>query len=254
MPGSGSDRSPDANHYKAVLHDVFAQCVLIHRGPFSARTSRTTLNHLRLLRAEETRARVSYVSLPPDIVCISFSLDPAVSLVCRGLTLEAGEIMLHSLGESLHQRTVGASRWGLVSLPPASLAAFGKAMTGSSFGPPELSQVLRPCARDRQQLLRIHADAAHLAETRPQILAHPEVIRAMEQDLGAVLLTCLTESGRPIETDAVRHAADIMVRFEKTLASRPPQEWLIGDVCAALGVSMRKLRDCCGAFLGIKST
>ncbi|HME27106.1 MAG TPA: helix-turn-helix transcriptional regulator [Acetobacteraceae bacterium] len=251
MPGSGTNRFPDANDYESAAVDIFAEFTLIHRGPFSARASRATLHRLRLLRAEETQARVAYVSLPPDSVFISFSLDAGLSLVWRGLTLQPGEIVFHSRGERLHQRTYGTSCWGLIALSPASLAAFAKTMTGRTLAAPASGQILQPSPRDRRHLMRIHAEAARLADTKPQILGHPEVVRGMEQELGAVLLTCLTESDRRIETDAMRHAADIMIRFEAALAIRPCDRWDLAELCVTVGVSKRTLRRYCAIFLGV---
>ena len=251
MPGSGTHRLTDADDYEATLDDIFADVTLIHRGPFSARMSSTTLHHLRLLRAEETAARVAYIALPRDSAFISFSLNPDLSLIWRGLTLQPGEVMFHSRGERLHQRTLGPSCWGLIALTPASLAAFGKALTGRALASPDLGRILRPSAQNRKHLLRIHAEAAHLAETRPQILAGPEVVRAMEQELGALLVTCLTESEQRPETDAMRRGADIMARFEKALATAPYQQWQLAALCAEVGVSKSALRHYCAVFLGV---
>src|SRR5271166_6522836 len=155
MPGSGTHSFADADDYQAGFRDVFAGFILTHAGVFDAHLSRTTLRHLRLLQAREARSRVAFVSLPPDAVIISFSADPALPLVWRGQTLDPGELMLHGRGERLHQRTLGASCWGLVSLPPASLAAFAEAMTGHALAPPASGQILRPPTRDRKHLLRI---------------------------------------------------------------------------------------------------
>ena len=203
------------------------------------------------MRAQETQARVAYVVLPANSIFVSFSSDPALPLVWRGLTLDPGEVVLHGRGERLHQRTVGACCWGLISLSPASLAEFGKALTGRKLAPPKSGKILHPSTRDRKHLLRIHAEAARLAETRPQILDHPAVVRAMEQELACVLVSCLTKSRERIETDAMRWAADIMVRFEDVLATSPHHRRHLAELRAAVGVPERTLRNYCAAFLGM---
>ena len=146
------------------------------------------------MEARESLARVAYVTLPNDAVFISFSSDAALPLIWRGLRLEPGEILLHGRGERLHQRTLGPSSWGLIWLPPASLAAFGKTVTGRAFAAPDRGKILRPSVQDRKHLLHIHAGASRLAGTKPRMLAHPEVMRAMEQELVGVLISCLTNS------------------------------------------------------------
>lgn len=202
------------------------------------------------MQAQESLARVAYVTLPNDGVFLSFSLDPALPLVCRGLRLEAGEIWLHSLGERLHQRTLGPSCWGLIWLSPASLAAFGKAVAGRVLAAPDRGKILRPSVQDRKHLLHVHAGASRLAGTRPRTLAHPEVMRAMEQELVGVLISCLTNSEERAETLAVRRAGDIMVCFEGMLANSPLERWSVAELRASAGVSERAFRGYCATFLG----
>jgi hypothetical protein len=185
MAGSATSSFTDAEEYRAELHDVFAGFVVANPGAFTVRASRIALRHLGLLRALEDLARVAFVSLPPDRIFISFSSDPAHRLIWRGLTLDPNEIMLHGRGERLHQRTTGPCCWGFITLTAASFAAAFKTETGSVRALPELGRILRPSPRDRSRLLRMHREAARLAETRPDVLGRPEVVRAMEQVLVA---------------------------------------------------------------------
>jgi len=111
--------------------------------------------------------------------------------------------------------------------------------------------LLRPSARDATRLRRLHAQACRLAETRPKILSHPEVARAIEQDLILPLLTCLTDSNACEAGAAKRHHALVMVRFEEVLAERLSQPLQIPELCWLIGVGERTLRSCCAEFLGI---
>jgi|SRR5271166_1529259 len=251
MPGSATDSFAEAADYQAHLNDIFAGFVLATPGPFAAHATRATLHHFLLLQSRENLSRVAFVALPPDRVFISFSSDPACPLIWRGLPLEPGEIMLHGRGERLHQRTVGPCRWGFIALPPASLAAAYKTETGSAQAAPALGRILRPSRRDRQHLLRLHREAADLAETRPPILGHPEVVRAMDQELEGALMACLTNSEARTETDVSRRAGDVMVRFEDVLASQPCQKLRLAEVCGRIGVSQCVMHNFCAAFLGV---
>jgi AraC-like DNA-binding protein len=116
---------------------------------------------------------------------------------------------------------------------------------------PALGRILRPSPRDRRRLLRLHREAARLAETRPQILGHPEVARAMEQEFEGALMACLTNSEARPETDAIRRASEIMVRFEEVLAARPCRKAHLSDMCRGFGVSERTMHSFCVAFLGV---
>lgn len=251
MSSSTTSSFTEADDYQANLREIMAEFVVTSPQPFTARTTRITLHHLHLLRARETLPRIAYIALPPELVFISFSSDPALPLFWRGLTLEPGEIMLHSRGERLHQRILGASCWGLISLPPATLATFGEVVIGRAVAPPVSGQILRPSARDRRHLLRVHTEAAHLAENRPQVLGHPEVVRAMEQELAEVLVTCLTACEVRTESNSVRRTATIMHAFEDLLTTGLHQSLLLPEICAAIGVSERTLRGCCAVVLSV---
>jgi AraC-like DNA-binding protein len=183
-------------------------------------------------------------------VYLSFSADPALSLIWRGLRLEPYEIMLHRRGERLHQRTLGPSCWGLVWLSPATLAAFGKTLTGRVLAAPERSKILQPSAQNRKDLLHIHAKAAQLAETKPRMLGHPEVTRAIEQDLIEILIDCLTNSEARVETVAMQRAGAIMDCFEEMLANSPHELWNVAGLCASADVSEKTFRTFCATFLG----
>jgi AraC-like DNA-binding protein len=250
ISGSGTHRFSDPSDYQTSFRDVFAGFTLVCQGVFGASQNRTTLKHLRLLQARESLARVAYVTFPNDAVFLSFSGDPALPLIWRGLRLEPGEVMLHSRGDRFHQRTVGPSCWGLIWLPAASLAAFGKTLTGRVLAAPDRGKILRPSVQDRKHLLHIHGRAAYLAETQPRTLGHPEVMRAMEQELIEVLIDCLTNSEERVETVPMRRVGDIMDRFEEMLANSPHEQWSVAVLCASAGISERTFRDFCGAFLG----
>ena len=251
MPGSATNSFTEAAEYQASLDDLFAEFVVTQPGAFSARMTRASLHHLHLLRAQELVSRVAYVALPPELVFISFSSVPHRPLIWRGVVLQPGEIMVHSRGEQLHQRTLGVSCWGAISLPSASLAVFSKAFTGLAMAAPRYSQILRPVASRQGELLRLHAAAAKLAETRPQVLDRGEAARAMEHELAEALVMCLSEAEIREVPVSARNALEVMVRFEALLASRPRQTLLVPKISAAIGVSDRTFRNFCSVCLGV---
>ena len=191
--------------------------------------------------------------MPPELVFISFSADPALPLVCRGIALEPGEIMFHARGERLHQRTDGPSSWGLISLSAASLAAFCETETGGALSLPEIGRILRPPRRDWKRLLHVHQQAGRLAGTRPQIIGHPEVVRAMEHELAGLIVTCLSDGEARPETASMRRAADVMIHLETMLAKFPGRNLTATELCESLGVSYRTLDDHCVQFLGVRA-
>ncbi len=250
MPASGSCIFIDANDYQASLHHVL-DLLVIPPHEFHARLTWVELPNIRLLRAWEASPRVAYVSLPPEPVFVSFPTQRDSPLLYNGTKLEFGDIMFHSRGERLHQRTTGACRWASISLPSASLMAFGRTIAGQDLLPPPVGRVLRPVPTDRLQLLRLHAQAGRIAETNLNHLRHPEVARAIEQDLIWALTTCLA-TGEPRDVPEVKcDQARILVQFEAVLAAHPCRLLRLPELCSAIGVSERTLRTCCSHVLGM---
>ena len=251
MPGSSTGAFTDADEYRSALADIFAELTVVLPGAFTARLDRVELRHLHLLHARETLARAAYVALSPDQVFISFSADPKLPLVWRGVALGPDEIMLHARGEHLHQRTEGPSRWGLIALSPAAFTGFCKTETGHDLPLPPIGRIFRPPPAELKCLLRVHRQAARLAETRPAILGTPEVVRAMECELAGLLVRCLTEGTARADPEAALHAADVMRRFEDALATCPQRVLTTAELSEALGVSSKALDRHCAAFLGV---
>ena len=93
-----------------------------------------------------------------------------------------------------------------------------------------------------------------LAETKPKILSHSEVARAIEQGLIQTLVTCLTTASAVTYGYAKRRHAGIMVRFEEVLAEHRSRRLQMPELCALVAVSDQTLRSCCAQFLGMSPT
>ena len=223
----------------------------VEPGSFRARLTRVDLPTLRLMRAQEAAPRVARVSLPPEPVFVTFPTERASPLVCDGVELRFGDVMFHSLGERLYQRTVAACRWGWISLTPASLATLGRTVAGEDLAAPPIGRIVRPPPRDGLTLVRLHAQACRIAETHLDRIGHKEVARALDQDLVWALITCLAEGKALDDPTDRRHRSELMARFEAALAARHHRLARTPDVCRALGVSEQALRTCCARVLGM---
>jgi AraC-like DNA-binding protein len=255
MLRSGTFRSSDPAEYQSRFRDARINLVFARYGEFKARVTWVELAHLHLLDSEESLPRIAYVSLSPEPVFVGFQTNRNSPLIWGGMKVGSGDIILHGRGERMHQQTNTASRWGLVSLAPEQLAAYGKALTGLDLVAPAASRVLRPPMLTKQQLLRLHAQACRLAETKPEMIAHPEVSRALDQELINALVTCLATNDVHDLTDARRRRRDIMVRFEEVLAERLEASLesplRMADLCSAIGVTERTFRISCTEILGM---
>jgi AraC-like DNA-binding protein len=249
MPGSGTSTFIDSDDYQASLGHLRIDLLVTSQGAFKARLTWATLHQLYLLDSGEDLPRIAYVSLAPRLVFVGFTTRPDPPMFWGGVELQTGDIILHSRGERFHQRTTGPCGWGLVGLGPEDLEKYG-VLSGKPLSAPATARILRPAARDAARLRRLHAQACRLAETRPKVLAHPEVARAIEQGLMHALVTCLAAKTRD-DGAARRHHTRIMVRFEEVLADHPNRLLRVPELCALIGVPDRTLRSCCAEFLGI---
>jgi AraC-like DNA-binding protein len=249
MPASGSSIFTDADGYQAGLRDILDLLVPRPRE-FHARLTWLELQDLRLLRAQEASPRIAYVTLPPGLIFVTFPTKPGPPLILGGAELQFGDIMFHSLGEHLHQRTTAASNWGTISLNPASLMTFGRTIAGQDLAPTSVGRILRPSPADRQRLLRLHAQAGRIAETNLALVGNKEVVRALEQDMIWALVTCLTTGKVQADLAFRRRQSRMLVRVEAVLAEHPHQLLSAQHLANAIGVSVRALRTSCLAILG----
>jgi AraC-like DNA-binding protein len=251
MPGGGTRTFLDADHYEASLRDAQIQAVIVSRGHFSARLTWAELHHLQVLRCEEDSSRAAYMRLAPRLAFVTFPTNSAPLPVWPGTELQAGEIMLHGRGERLHQFAPGSFVWSLIAIDPAQLEHNGRALTGQNVTPLLEGQLLRPSRRDLARLRRLHAQVCRLAETNSKMLSHPEVARAVEQDLIHALVTCLTTARTRTDGFDKRHHTGIMLRFEEILVENLTHPSGMSELCEQVGVSERTLRSCCAKSLGM---
>jgi AraC-like DNA-binding protein len=251
MQRSGTAKFTNSDDYRAGMRGAKVDLVFNGQKNFEARLTWVELRHLRLLRGQENLPRIARVTFAPDLVFIAFPTRHDPPQVCDGVELRKGDIVWHARGERVHQQTRGPSQWGFISLLPEHLAACGRALTGFDLVAPPSARILRPSRPDAARLLSLHAKACRLAETKPEMIAHPEVDRSLEQDLLHTLVNCLASDDGHEFSGPERHHKKIMDRFEEILAKHSERQLQISELCAEIGVSERTLRMCCAEFLGM---
>jgi AraC-like DNA-binding protein len=250
MTDNGTATYTNPIDYQAAIARADIKLTITTGADFRARLTWLRLHNLRVLRGCEKLPVIAYVSLPPAQAFVSFP-TAASSSIWAGHELRAGDIVFHGREERTHHWTSGKSQWGLVSLPAGELAACAKALTGAQITLPSVGRVLRPPWSDAGRFLRLHSRASVLAEKRRDLIANPQVARALEQELLHALVNCLTadDVGRNVETR--RHRADIMVRFEDALTAYAGRRFTMQELCGNIGVPERTLRMCCAECLGM---
>ena len=130
MPGSGTGTFIDPDDYQASLSRLRIDFLVTFQGAFNARLTWATLHQVQLLHSEEDLARIADISLEPTLVFVGFATRPDPSMLWGGGELQTGDLIFHSRGERLHQRTTGPCSWSLVGLAPEHLEKYGGALTG----------------------------------------------------------------------------------------------------------------------------
>lgn len=240
----------DASDWQRAFGEGRVQLTVTGSGEFEARLTSLHLGHLHVLCGFEDLSRIAYVSLPRSRIFVSFPTGK-VPLIWDGIELEPGDFVFHSRGERMHQRTTGAGRWGLMSLPVRHLASSGRILTSRKISWPPVGRVLQPQQSVARRLLGLYASAASLAESKDKSLAQPGFAQTLEQKLVHALVDCLRADDARRGRQISKSHADIMVRFENALTDRAGHPLTISRLCAAIGVSERTLRVCCAEFLGM---
>ena len=216
--GAARQNSPTPDDYRENIRGAKVDLVFNSQRNFEAKLTWAEFRHLRLMRGQENLPRVAHIAHASDLIFIAFPLRHDPPQVCNGIELQPGNILLHGQGEGVHLLTRGASRWGSISLAPDYLAACGRALAGLDLAVAAAARILQPSRFDAARLRSLHAKACHLAETKPTLLAHPEVSRAIEQDLIHALVNCLTSNEANEYSGPELHHIKIMDQYEQVLA------------------------------------
>jgi AraC-like DNA-binding protein len=248
--GSGTHTFLEPDHYEASLRQAQIEILIALSSKFKARLTWAELHDLQVLRCEEDFPRVAYVGLAPQLSFVTFPANSGPLPVWGGTELQPGEIVLHGRGERMHQSTPGSFVWNVIALNRLRLEQYGRALSGKLFSLPQEGIILHPSARDMARLRRLQAQVCRLAETKPRLLAHTEVARAIEQGLIQTLVACLTAASTRADGPIKRHAMT-MIRLEEVLAEHLSEPLHMTRLCELIGVTARTLRSCCTQFLGM---
>jgi AraC-like DNA-binding protein len=254
MAQSGTATFVNPNEYSAAIGAARVNIIVTGGGDFNARLTWLNLDHLYLLRGRENLPRIGFFSLSPARAFVSFPTNARLPLTYGAFGLQYGDVVFHSRGERTHRRINGESQWGHISLSHEQLAASAKALTGTKIMSPPEGRVLRPSRSTVSRFLRLHLKVCRLVETRLELIANPEVARALQQELLEALVNCLTGGDACDNPKRRQHHADIMIRFEDALALYGEPHLNLPALCSEIGVPERTLRMCSAELLGMSPT
>ena len=181
---------------------------------------------------------------------LSFRTEAGPSLLAGGREMNTANLIRHGQADDYYQRSAGSACYGAMSLAVEEMASVGEAM-GLDLTPPLNTMSITPPAAAMARLHRLHAAAGHLAEWTPEIIANPDAARGLEQALIETMIGCLGDGEAREDRLAQRHHDIVMRRFRRVVEENPEQPLYIPEICKAIRISGRTLRDCCQEHLGM---
>ena len=252
MPSSATRTFTDPDMYFAGIRNLQIDGVITKRGEFRAELTRIDLHRLWMHRIDESLPRIMRITPSGKRSLILFATDPyQQTMQVSGIEISQAQIAMIGLDWPYYLRSSAACGWGTMSLTPEDLAAASEAIIGRLLTPPSFPRWTSPPAPVACRLLQLHEAAGHLAKTAPDILAKPEVARAIEEALLEAMILCLTEGHSDDVRNVHRHRARVMRRLEEVLTSTPDRPLYMPQLCTTVGASYTMLRDCCQDYLGM---
>jgi len=252
MPSSATRTFTDPDIYFAGIRNLQIDGVITKRGEFRAESTRIDLHRLWMHRFDESLPRIMRITPSGKRSLILFATDPyQPNIQVSGIETCQDQIAMFGLDRPYYLRSSAACGWATMSLTPEDLGTVSEAIIGRPLTPPSFPRWTRPPAPVASRLLQLHEAAGHLAKTAPDILAKPEVARAIEEALVEAMILCLTEGHLDDVRTVHRHRASVMRRLEEVLTSTPDRPLYMPQLCATVGASYTTLRDCCQEYLGM---
>jgi AraC-like DNA-binding protein len=252
MPSSAVRTFDDPYEYQTSIRAGGVKVVVTAAGAFHAELTRIDLHRLWMQRNRVSLPIIAHVAMHKNRCAIMFPTDPQqISTHQSGMALPFGDVVFNSLEAEFYLRSFPHLHWGSMSLTPEDLSASGRALVGDDVIAPAMMRVIRPPPDLMSRLIDLHNAAGHLAATVPDILAHPEVARAMEQQLVRTMIACLTDQATAERSHANHHRVAVMRRFEQLAEAHQAEPLYLPETCAALGVTHRTLRLHCQEHLGM---
>jgi AraC-like DNA-binding protein len=252
MPSSAVRTFTDPDEYFAGIRNLPIEGIVLRRGEFRAESAQIDLHRFFMHRADEHLPRIMRVTRNGVRSLIIFGTTPdQPAMQINGIETSQNQIATFGLASHLYLRSSTRCEWGTVSMSPEDLAAAGETIIGRELVVPTFIDTTTPPKHALSRLRKLHEAAGHLAKTAPDILAKPEVARAMEQAFVEAMVFCLADPQFPGVRNVQRRRARLMGRLEEALIANPEEPLYMAELSAQVGASYWTLRDCCLEYLGM---
>jgi len=248
MPSSAVYTFSDPDEYASGIIAKSTVLTVTKPGQFSAKLIQIRFYELWLQRFSESLSWVGHAAPLTGRTSILFPTTSGPPLYTAGLEMLPTNLIRLSLTD-FHLRRPNLASYAGMSLPVEDMVALG-GVAEVDLAPSRDCSLVTPQPSAIAKLQRLHAAAGCLAEDAPEIIAHPEVARGLEQVLTEAMIDCLA-SREVNKTLAQGQHEIVMRRFRRVVEENPEHPLYITEICKAIGVSSRTLETCCHEHLGM---
>jgi AraC-like DNA-binding protein len=242
----------DIDEYHASLNGVQFEGIVTSRGNFNVRSTMVQFDRFLMQRSEETLSRVVKNAFYRDQYVICFATRPNQQPAhINGAEISPEELIVYGAGAEGHNRIAADHHWGGMAVTQKTLAAIGEVLIGRELVAPTSTYPIRPSPALLSRLLNLHGAVGHLVDTVPDILATPEVTRALEHALLEAMVACIVSENAPVARGTTHRRGTVMRRLEEFLEANLDTTIYMEELCKATAVSYPTLRACCQEFLGM---
>jgi AraC-like DNA-binding protein len=243
----------DPVEYAAAIQGADVDVDPCATGSFTASLTRIRFNSLGLLRLSENLPRIMRITPRHDrMPVILFQTESGSGVFERGAQRTSDSITQQAVDETYFQRSTVPVGLGSLAFPAGGMESVGlSAAECEELMPPHSHTIFTPKPGAMAQLRELHRAAGLLAAETPDVLAHPEVDRGLEQALIQAIAGCLRANDIYENTSKLCRRAAIMRRFRDVVEADPDRSLYIHEVAKAVGVSTRTLSTCCDEHLGM---
>jgi AraC-like DNA-binding protein len=242
----------DPWEHQAFFRGATQKVLVTAAGTYHSAVTRIDLHRLWMQRNDTCLPQVTYVEDTAGRCPIGFVVNPQHPPACRnGVELLPDVMIVSSAMGDHHFRMPGVSQIASMSLTPADLARATRTLIGRELIAPAMTRHMRVPGCLMTRLRRLHEAACHLAANTPDILCHPEVARALEEQLVYTMVRCLTDQTTVSGKNRPHLRMPVMQRFERAIAEAEDQPLYMTELCSKIGVQERTLRNHCLEYLGM---
>jgi AraC-like DNA-binding protein len=229
-----------------------AKSTIMAPGTYSMELAAINLGRLLVTRTRVSVPRIVYHGFPKGLTSISFrtSCDGPPTLI-NGQESSLYSVTVAPAGSDAFSRSYTELTIGNLCIAPDKLAAAAHALLGFAPTVPPTVRLACPPTHLLARLRRLHDALCDLADNVPDVLAHPEVTNAMEQELLRTMIYCLADHTASETIAHVHRRVPIMRRFQQAIDERPGEPIYLAELCATVGVTERTLRNHCLHYLGV---